>query len=173
MAKKVIGPEKNRILKRQNKELKEENSELKKMQFHIREEKLELSVHDHNHTHSVTVSDLPPPEVLKEYPEELQSLILERIKADIDNDKALIELERNEQILRDKESTGELSLKNKGQWFAFSSLVLLTAAAVYFVDKEAYKIAGSIVAVTIVGSIAAFTGFNPTQRNNKDKIEDK
>lgn len=165
---------KNRALKKRNQKLTAENNELKKMHFHVREEKLELSLskHDHSHTHNVTISDLPSPDILAAYPSELQALILERIKTDIDNDKALVSLEKDEQKLRVLESKGELKLKSRGQIFAFSALLILVGAAIYFAEKDAYGIAGSIVAVTIVGSITAFTGFNPLRRKSK-RTEDE
>ncbi len=160
---------KNRALKKRNQQLIAENNELKKMQFHVREEKLELSLsqHDHSHTHNVTISDIPSPEILAKYPQKLQDLIVKRIETDIDNDKAIVALEQDEQKLRTLESKGELKLKTRGQIFAFSALLILLGAAIYFAEKGAYGIAGSIVAVTIVGSITAFTGFNPLRKKNK------
>lgn len=168
-----VSIDKNRALKARNQKLTEELNDLKKMQFHVREERLEVSLsqHAHNHTHSVTVSDLPPPEVFDRYPEELKALILKRIETDMENDKALVALEKEEQVIRKLESSGEFTLKSRGQIFAFSSLILLLGAAIYFGTIGAFKIAGSIVAVTIIGSITAFTGFG-SSGNKKSESEE-
>jgi uncharacterized membrane protein len=113
------------------------------------------------------VSDLPPPDVFEQYPKELQALMLKRIETDIDNDKKLIDLEVNEQVLRTQELTEESTLKKRGQIFAFLSLVLLGGLAVFFAFIGAYNIAGTIVGVTMVGSITAFIGFG----RRRDKTE--
>lgn len=157
----------SRKLKIQNEKLAKENEELKRVASVQQQLSLFLSKHDHNHTHNVTVSDLPPPDILGQYSPELQALILKRIETDIDNDKKLIELEEKEQILRSNELQGEVSIKKRGQIYAFLALFLLSGLAIYFAEKDAYKIAGTIVAVTIVGSITAFTGFGRAKEGKK------
>jgi len=150
------------------------NSSLNNIQVNLKKESLHLSVsEEHNHTHNVTVSDLPSPEIFEAYSEKMQSLILERIKADIDNDKELISLEKREQSIRITESNGELMLRSRGQVFAFISLLLLLSSSIHFANIEAYKIAGSIVTVTIVGAITAFSGFNSMRKKKEDKEKKK
>lgn len=145
-----------------NRQLKKENTGLKRkvdeMQDSHEKLSLSLSKHDHNHIHNVTISDLPPPEVIDSYPPDVRELILLRIKTDIHNDNKLIELEEKEQIIRHNESAGEIILKKRGQLFAFFGLLLLCGLAVYFGSIDALKIAATIVGVTIVGTIAAFIG---------------
>lgn len=163
----------SRKLKIQNEKLVKENEELKQAVSVQQQLSLSLSKHDHNHTHNVTVSDLPPPDIFGQYPPELQALILKRIETDIDNDRKLIELEEKEQILRGKELEDEVSIKKRGQIYAFSALLLLSGLAIYFAENDAYKIAGTIVAVTIVGSITAFTGFGRAKEGKRDKAVSK
>lgn len=150
-----------RQLKKENIELQNEVERLKDEQHQM---SLSLSKHDHQHIHNVTVSDLPTPEAYSKYPPELQELILLRIRTDIENDKKLLELEEKEQTIRNKESTGEINIKTKGQYFAFFALIFLGGLSAYFANLEAYKISAAIVGVTIVGSITAFTGFGKPKK---------
>jgi len=145
-----------RQLKKENEKLQSEVTRLKDIQHQM---SLSLSKHDHQHIHNVTVSDLPTPETYSKYPKELQELILLRIQTDIENDKKLLQLEEKEQSIRNKEVTGEISIKTRGQYFAFFSLIFLGGLSAYFASIGAYKISASIAGVTIVGSITAFTGF--------------
>jgi len=154
----------SRQLKKENTRLHSENATLKDEQNRM---SLSLARHDHNHVHNVTVSDLPTPEAYKEYPEDLRELIRLRIRTDIENDKKLIELEEKEQLIRKEETNGEIMLKRRGQIFAFSSLLLLSSLSVYFSYIGSLKIAGTIVAVTIIGSITAFTGFGRKKQQKK------
>jgi len=154
----------SRQLKKENAKLHSENSMLKEEQSRM---SLSLAKHDHNHIHNVTVSDLPSPEAYREYPEELQKLILLRIETDIENDKKLIELEEKEQLIRKDETSGEILLKKRGQIFAFLSLLLLSSLSIYFSYIGYQKTAGTIVAVTILGTITAFTGFGRKKQSSK------
>ena len=146
----------SRQLKKENEKLQNEVTRLKDEQHQM---SLSLSKHDHQHIHNVTVSDLPTPEAYSAYPKELQELILLRIQTDIENDKKMLELEEKEQSIRNKETTGEISIKTRGQFFAFFALLFLGGLAAYFANLQAFKISAAIVGVTIVGSITAFTGF--------------
>lgn len=127
---------------------------------------------DHQHTHNVTVSDLPTPETFEKYPEEVKKVLIERLRTDISNDTSMVELEKGEQENRRKKIDDEYKLKNKGQNFALLSLVLLLSFALAFSLNGDSGVAIALVTVVILGAISAFLGFNPMRKNRNNESED-
>jgi uncharacterized membrane protein len=130
--------------------------------------------HEHDHKHQLTVTPFPSAEEIGNYgqvdptfPDRLLTLIEKRVEADIQNDKAMIELERDEQSIRDREVTEDYRFKRRGQLFAIVSLIFLGSLAIFFALIGFEKTAGTIIGVTILGAITAFTGLNSEKKKNK------
>lgn len=133
--------------------------------------------HQHDHNHKLSVSPFPSAEEMEKYgqfdealPERLFSLIEARVKADIENDSRLIGLEKTEQELRAIEINRSYAFRSRGQIFAIVSLIFLGLLSLCFGYLGFEKTAGTIVGVTILGSLTAFTGLS--KKDNKKAEEE-
>jgi hypothetical protein len=66
------------------------------------------------------------------------------------------------------------SFKEKGQNYALIALIFLGILAVVFALMDYQKIAGTIIGVTILGAITAFTGLTKEdKKKNKSTSDDE
>lgn len=132
--------------------------------------------HEHDHKHQLTVTPFPSADEIGKYsdidptlPNRLFALIEKRVEADIENDKALIYLEENEQDIRASEIEKMYLLKNKGQNYGIISLIFLGFLSIGFAYLGYEKTAAAIAGITIVGAVTAFTGLTKDdKKKNKN-----
>ena len=132
--------------------------------------------HEHNHQHQLNISPFLPASELErinylnpEFAKKIFDLTEKQIDADIENNKAKIILEQKEQDLRDKEITGEVEYKKRGQNYGLIVLLFLGIVTLGLVYLEAFKTAAAFATITIVGSTTAFTGFTKYLPKSKPK----
>jgi uncharacterized membrane protein len=163
-------------------ELRKQSRELKKKERQDMSLNLHAHRHEHDHKHQLTVTPFPSADEIGKYsaidpslPNRLFALIEKRVEADIENDRALIELEENEQDIRASELERIYSFKEKGQNYALLALVFLGILAVIFAIMDYPKIAATVIGVTILGAITAFTGLTKDDRkkNKNDELKEE
>lgn len=105
---------------------------------------------------------IPPPQILKGYNElvpDAAERILKMAEKQADH---RIELEKKVIVEQQRQSA-------RGQKIAAVLAVLLVFAAVYAIYEEAYKIAGTIFAVTLIMVVGMFVGEGGMRKNLRDK----
>lgn len=132
--------------------------------------------HEHDHKHQLTVTPFPSADEIDKYaaidptlPNRLFTLIEKRVEADIENDSAMIDLEANEQDIRSEEIAKMYDFRNKGQNYGIISLFFLGLLSLGFAYLGYEKTSATIVGVTILGALTAFTGFREDKKKNHDK----
>ena len=133
--------------------------------------------HEHNHQHQLTISPFPSATEMEKI-HSLDPSILSRmmdmaesqIKADIENSKEKIILEKEEQKIRKTEVEGDIQHKARGQKYGLTALIFLGFVTLGLVYFQAYKTAAAFATITIIGGTTAFTGLgkNENKKNKKN-----